>query len=118
MATIKNGDPLSLLIFLAFASKGEEVSFIMQVGTGRCGGGHYGGGLYGGGRYGGALQEGVDATAEPPDTQITMDATADIQWFPCMVLLLKHSYITDCSLLCYYQNSVVRYSVGTFAVII
>ena len=50
-------------------------------GTGRCGGGrygggHYGGGQYGGGRYGGAFQFRVDATAEPPDTHITMDAIA------------------------------------------
>ena len=28
------------------------------------------------GRYGGALQFRVDATAEPPDTHITIDATA------------------------------------------
>ena len=46
------------------------------VGTGRCGGGRYGGGHYGGGRYGGAFQFRVDATAEPSDTHITMDATA------------------------------------------
>ena len=34
------------------------------------------GGRYGGGRYGGAFQFRVDATAEPPDTHITMDAMA------------------------------------------
>ena len=58
--------------------------------AGRYGGGHYGIGL----RtvrwrtvrgYGGAFQKGVDATAEPPDTHITMDATADIRWFPCSI---------------------------------
>ena len=52
---------------------------MLKTGTGRCGGGrygggHYGGGRYGGGRYGGAFQFRVDATAEPPDTHITMDA--------------------------------------------
>ena len=55
--------------------------YILNTGTGRCGGGrygggHYGGGRYGGGHYGGAFQFRVDATAEPPDTHITMDATA------------------------------------------
>ena len=59
-------------------------------GTGRCGGGrygggHYGGGRYGGGRYGGAFLKGVDATAEPPDTHFTMDATAEIRRFPCSI---------------------------------
>ena len=60
------------------------------TGTGRCGGGRYGGGhfggrRYGGGRYGGAFLKGVDATAEPPDTHFTMDATAEIRWFPCSI---------------------------------
>ena len=58
-----------------------DFSQLFIMGTGRCGGGrygggHYGGGRYGGGRYGGAFQFWVDATAEPPDTHITMDATA------------------------------------------
>ena len=56
------------------------------TGTGCCRGARYGGGRYCGGRYGGrrygrgrlgrAFQFGVGATAEPPDTHITMDATA------------------------------------------
>ena len=49
---------------------------MLKLGTGRYGGGHYSGGRYGGGRYGGAFQFRVDATAEPPDTHITKDATA------------------------------------------
>ena len=47
---------------------------------------------------GGVFLKGVDATAEPPDTHLTMDATAEIRRCPCtlVVLLLKHSNITDC----------------------
>ena len=58
----------------------------VELGTGRCGGGRYGGGhygggrygggRYGGGRYGGAFQLRVDATAEQPNSHITVDATA------------------------------------------
>ena len=65
----------------SYFDKTDRLLELNSTGTGRCGGGHYGGGhygggRYGGGRYGGAFQFRVDATAEPPDTHITMDATA------------------------------------------
>ena len=65
-----------------------------RCGGGRYGGGHYGGRRYGGGRYGGAFLKGVDATAEPPDTHFTMDATAQIRRFPCSIAV-KACNVTD-----------------------
>ena len=87
--------PLTAVYLISLTSEGELfrcehcVSY-KTMGTGRCGGGRYGGGhyggrRYGGGRYGGAFLKGVDATAEPPDTHFTMDATAEIRRFPCSI---------------------------------
>ena len=36
----------------------------------------------------------MDATAEPPDTHFTMDATAEIRRFPCSIAV-KACSITD-----------------------
>ena len=63
-----------------------------------------------------------DATAELSRKEWTLRRSHQILTLPwtlrrgydgfLVVFLLKNRNITDCSLLCYYQNSVVCYSVG------